>query len=110
MTVYATLRSTAKLTVKFRINPVSKFTVYWSMGDSVLQDINIINTINGDLVQTTYIILNVTNEQLGKYTIKVINWAINEENNEATFNIILTLTGNNSVLFLVCLNSSFCCD
>ena len=93
-TIYAILESTANLAVKFRMNPVSNCTVHWSMGDSVLQDTNIRNTVKGEHVQTTYSISNVTQEYLGKYTVRVINWAITGGNNEATFNIILALTGN----------------
>ena len=93
MTVFADLESTAILNVKFRMNPVSNYTVFWSMGDSVLQDTNIRNAVKDELVQTICSISNVTKEQLGSYTVLVINQAITSEHNEATFNVTLASRG-----------------
>ena len=96
MTVYVDLESTAILNAKFRMNPVSNYTVYWFMGNSELQDTNIINTAKGEHVQTTYAITNVTKEQLGNYTAHVINQAITTEHNEVTLNVLLALRGKKS--------------
>ena len=96
MTVYSVLASDANMTVKFRINPVSNYAVYWSISGLVLPNINVGNNVQGEHVQTTYFISNVTKEQLGNYTLRVINWAITSEPNEVTFNVILKLPGKKS--------------
>ena len=93
LTVYAALESAANLTVKFHINPTSNYTVYWSMGDLLVQDSNIRDTIEEHHVQTTYFIYNVTHEHLGTYNVRVINWAIIGEQNISRFNMTLKLPG-----------------
>ena len=104
MTVYATLDSAANLSVKFHMNPVSNYTVHWSMGTSNgLKDSNVNNTVKGNNVKTTYFISNVSKQQLGKYTVRVINSAITSEHNEAIFSVTLKLLGNKNNIML-CLN------
>ena len=92
LTAYTDLESTANLTVKFRVNPVINSTVYWIIGDSVLQDINIQNTLKDEQIQATYFISHVTDEKLGKYTVQVINWAMGKHN-KVTFPVVLKLRG-----------------
>ena len=95
LTVYAALHSSAALTVKFHINPVSDYKIYWSIGDTEVQHSVISNTENGRHVETTYSILDVTESQLGNYTVQVINQAIKREPNNATFTVVLELRGQN---------------
>ena len=97
MTVYTSLESAANLTVKFHMNPASNYTIDWSMGSSnSLQDTNIRNTVKDNQVKTTYFVSNVTKSQLGNYTVRVINSAIESEHNEAIFHVILKLKGEKS--------------
>ena len=93
MTVYTALGSDAVLTVKFQMNPVSNFTVYWSLGGEGIKNSNVKDTVNEEHVETTYFIRKVTNQHLGNYTVHVTNWAIASEHNEVTFNVILKLRG-----------------
>ena len=93
MVVYTVLESAANVTVKFHMNPVSNFTVHWSMGSSVLHDSNIKHTVTGNHVQTTYFISYVTNTQLGNYIVRVINFAIKNKPNEAIFKVKLKQRG-----------------
>ena len=97
MTVYTSLESAANLTMKFHMNPVSNYTVDWSMDSSnTFQDINVRNTVKDNQVKTTYFVSNVTKNQLGNYTVRVINSAIASEHNEAIFSVILKLKGKKS--------------
>ena len=96
MTVYAALEASADLTVKFRMNPVSNYTVSWFMADSAVQDTDITNAVKGEHIQTTYSILNVTKSELGNYTVQVINHVIMGEPNEAKFFVTLELRGENN--------------
>ena len=100
--MYSVLASDGNMTVKFRMNPVSNFAVYWSIGGLVLANINVGNNTEGEHAQTTYFISNVTKEQLGNYTVRVINWAITSEPNEVTFNVILKLPGKKSKAIFLC--------
>ena len=93
MTVYTSLESAVNLTVKFCMNPVSHYDIYWSKGGFVLQDTNVRNTEEGEHIQTTYCISNVTKIHLGNYTVQVINWAIESEPKEVKFNVTLKLRG-----------------
>ena len=93
MTVFSALGSDAILTVKFHINPVSNFTVFWSIGGIGVKNSNVKDTVNEGHIETTYFIRKVTNKQLGNYTVQVINWAIASEHNEVTFNVILEFRG-----------------
>ena len=95
LTVYAALDSSADLTVKFHINPVSDYKISWSIGDTVVQDSVVKNTVKEKHVETTYSILGVNESQLGNYTVQVINQAIRKEPNEATFTVVLELRGEN---------------
>ena len=95
-TVYAALESAANLTVKFRMNPVNDRKVTWSMCDSELQDTKVSDTVEGEHVQTTYSISDVTKQQLGNYTVQVINKAITSEHNEEKFIVVLELRGENN--------------
>ena len=105
MTVYSVLESNASLTVKFRINPVSNYSVYWSMDGPVLQDTHVVDIVKEEYVQTTCYILNVTQDQLGNYNVRVINWAISGEQNIVTFNVKLKLPGKKiNTLFLYSYN------
>ena len=104
MTVYTALYSAANLSVKFHMNPVSNYTVHWSMGSSIsLNDSNVNNTVRGNNVKTTYFISNVTKKHLGNYTVGVINSAITSEHNESIFEVTLKLLGKKSNVML-CLN------
>ena len=94
--MYATLHDSIDMTVKFHINPVTNYKVSWFMGDLEVLDTNISNTEKGKHVQTTYSILDVTKQQLGSYTIKVMNQAITGELSEATFTVALALKGENN--------------
>ena len=96
LTVYTSLESTAMLTVKFEMNPVNNYSVQWSMGDLLLQNIHVKDIIDGEQIQASCVISDVTNKQLGNYTVKVINWAIENEENEVTFNVILKLENKKS--------------
>ena len=96
MTVYTTLNDSTDMTVKFRINPVSNHKVSWFMGTLEVPNTNISSTEKGEHVQTTYSILDVTEEHLGSYTIRVINQAIIGEPNEAAFTVFLALKGENN--------------
>ena len=91
--MYTVLESAVTLLVKFHMNPVSNYTVYWSKEDLTPQDINIRDVTDGEYIQTTYFIRKVTTKHLGNYTVQVINWAIESEHKEATFNVILKLKG-----------------
>ena len=93
MTVYATLESPINVTVTFHINPTSNYTVHWSNGNLTLHNTKVINTEIGEYVQTTCFISEVTKEQLGNYTVKVINQVITGEHSQVTFNVILELRG-----------------
>ena len=93
MTVYTVLESAVNLTVKFCMNPVSNYDIYWTKGGLVLQDTNVRNTEKEKHIQTTYFISNVTDNQLGNYRVQVINWAIKNEPNEVIFNVTLKLRG-----------------
>ena len=99
MTVYTTLKSTANLSVNFHMNPANNYKVLWSFGNTVLQTNDVSNTEKGEHIQVTNSISNVTNQKLGKYTVRVINRAITSEHNEATFIITLKLIGKKSSTF-----------
>ena len=109
------MESDAILTVKFHMNPVSNFTVYWSMGGLWLQNTHVKNTVTEEHIETTYFIRKVTNQHLGNYTVHVINCAIASEHNEAAFNVILKLKdkkGKTSVCTVQCSlawSKSACC-
>ena len=92
MIVYTSLGSAVNLTVKFHIHPVNNYDVYWSLGGSVLQN-NVRDRVIMEHVKTTYFISNVTDEQLGSYGVRVINWACGNESNEVTFKVILKSRG-----------------
>ena len=96
MTVYAALGSIANLTVKFHINPLKSYNIYWSMKDTDIQDAGISSTEKKEYIQTTYSISEVTKLHLGNYTVQVINQAIIGELNEARFTVVLKLTGENN--------------
>ena len=96
MTVYSVLESNVNLTVKFRMNPVSNYAIHWWMGGSELPNTNVGYAVKKEYVETTYFISNMTQEQLGNYTVHVINWAITGEHNKVTFNVILKLPGKKS--------------
>ena len=96
MTVYTTLNDSTDMTVKFHINPVSNQKVSWFMGTLEVPNTNISSNEKGEYVQTTYSILDVTEEHLGSYTIRVINQAIIGEPNEAAFTVFLALKGENN--------------
>ena len=70
------------------MNPVSNYTIYWSKGNSTLQDIKVKNTVKEEQVQTTYFISEVTKDQLGNYTVQAINQV-----NQVTFNLNVELRG-----------------
>ena len=108
MTVYTSLESPINLTVKFCLNPVDNYDVYWSMGGLELQDANVRNTAKEEHIQTTYFISNVTNKHLGKYRVQVINWAIDSEHNDVIFNVTLKLRGKDSK-FMSILQVYVCC-
>ena len=95
ITVYTALGSSATLTMNFYINPVNNYPVHWYMGDSVIQDTTVRNTVIGTHVQTTYTIFKVTHWELGNYKVQVTNWAIHGEHREVTFNLKLALRGEN---------------
>ena len=96
MTVHAALGTAANLTVKFCINPISNYNISWSMGDIQFKDDDITNAEEGEHVQTTYSILNVTKSLYGNYTVQVINEVIPSESNEALFFMVLALTGKDN--------------
>ena len=98
MTVYAALEASADLTVNFRINPFSNYTVSWSMGNLEVNNTDISNTEKEEYVQTTYSISNVTKPQLGSYSVLIVNRAIIGHPNEATFTVVLALKGENNIL------------
>ena len=95
LTVYAALHSSADLTVKFHINPVNNYKVSWSRGDTEVQDSVINNAVKGKHVETTYSILDVTESQLGNYTVQVTNQAIKREPDKAMLTVVLELRGEN---------------
>ena len=95
-TVYTGLGSAANMTLKFRINPVTNYTVHWSMGDSGLE---VRNAVKGEHVQSTYFVSHVTNKTLGNYTIQVTNWPM-REHNIVTFYMVLKLRGKVNELVL----------
>ena len=99
MTVYTILESAANLTVKFHLNPVSDYAVYWSKDGLELQDTNIKNTAKEEHIESTYLIPNVTDNQLGNYRVQVINWAIENEPHEVIFNVTLKLRGKASIFY-----------
>ena len=103
MTVYADLEDTAILSVKFHMNPVNDYKVTWSMGDSKIQDHDVSNTVTGKHVQSTYSISDVTKQQLGNYTVQVINQAIRSKHDEAKFIVVLKLKGerNRTMKFVI---------
>ena len=101
MTVYTALNSAANLTMKFHINPVSNYKVHWYMGSSVLQDTNVKDTVKDNHVQTTYFISDVTNKQLGNYTVHVTNTAIESEPNKVIFNVLLKKIGNKIMGYII---------
>ena len=90
------MEDSVDLTVKFHINPVSSYTLFWSRSDLVLDYTKIRNIATDEHVQSTYFISSVTKEQLGTYNIQVINWAIRGKPNAVTSHVILALTGENS--------------
>ena len=97
MTAYTSLGSAANLTVKFHMNPANNYTVQWTMGSSnSLQDTNIRDKVKDNRIKTTYFISNVTKKQLGNYTVRVINPAITNKQNEAIFSVVLKLKGTKS--------------
>ena len=96
--MYAALEASADLTMNFRINPFSNYTVSWSMGNLEVQNTDISNTEKEDYVQTTYSISNVTKQQLGSYSVLIVNQAIIGHPNEATFTVVLELKGENNIL------------
>ena len=96
MVVYTSLESAVNLTVKFSMNPVNNYGIYWSMGSLLLQDTNIRNTEKEGHIQTTYSISKVTDNQLGNYRVQVFNWAIESESNKVIFNVTLKLRGKES--------------
>ena len=96
MIVYAAPEDSVNLIVEFRINPVSNYKVAWFMGGTQMQDTDVSNTAKGEHAQTTYSISNVTKLQLGSYTVRVINRAIKDQPNEATFIVVLKLKGENN--------------
>ena len=106
LTVYTALESAAILTVKFHMNPVTNYTVYWYKGGSSLDDTNIRDKVKGKHIQTSYFVTYVKNKHLGNYTVQVINWAIASEHNEVTFNVILKLRGKKKLHHFFTLN--FC--
>ena len=93
ITVYAALESPINLTVKFHINPVSNYTVYWFNGNSTILDTKVKTIVNEEQVQTTYSISEVTKDHLGNNTLQAINQAILDENNQVIFNLVLKLRG-----------------
>ena len=97
LTVYTALESAAILTVKFHINPVINYTVYWYKDGLLLDDTNIRDKEKGKHIQTSYFITYVKNKHLGNYTVQVINLAIVSEHNEVTFNVILKLRGKKNL-------------
>ena len=102
MTVYTALESAAYLTVKFNMNPVSNYTVHWSMGSSdSLQNINVMDAVIGNQVKSTYFVSNVTKKELGNYTVRVINSAIASEYREVAFYVMLKLEGKKSKDFML---------
>ena len=96
LTVYTYLESDAILTVNFQMNPVNNYTVNWLMGGQRLKNTNVRDVVDGEHVQTFHLISDVINKHLGNYTVRVINWAIENEHNEATFHVILKLRGKKS--------------
>ena len=101
MTVYTALYSAANLSVKFHMNPVSNYTVHWSMDSSnSLKNSNVNNAVKGNNVKTTFFISNVTKKHLGNYTVRVINSAIASKHNEAIFGVTLKLLGEKSYVML----------
>ena len=94
--VYSALESAVVLTVKFHMNPVNNYTAFWSMDGLELEHANVRDKVKGQQVQTTYFISDLTEEQLGNYTVQVINWDITSKQKEATFNVILKLSGKSS--------------
>ena len=89
--VYTSLQSDALLTVHFQMNPVNNYTVYWSMDSLRLKNTNVRDIINGEHIQTSHLVSDVTNKQIGNYTVRIVNWAIESEDNEVRFNVILKL-------------------
>ena len=106
--VHAALGSDAILTVKFQMNPVSNYTIHWSMDELMLPNTNVKNTYNGEHVQTSYIISGVTKEHLGNYTVQIINWAIATEDNEVSFNLELKMGGTTMQYYAIFSPCSFC--
>ena len=96
LTVYSALKSAVVLTVKFHMNPVNNYTAFWSINGLELDHANVRDIVKGQQVQTTYFIPDLTEEQLGNYTVQVINWDIASKQNEATFNVILKWSGKSS--------------
>ena len=96
MTVYVALGSIANLTVKFHINSIKNCNIYWSMGNTDIQDADITSIEKGEYIQTTYSISEVTKLHLGNYNVQVINQAIMGEQNEALFTVVLKLRGENN--------------
>ena len=97
--MYTDLGSAANLTVKFQMNPVSKYTVSWFMGDSVLKYTNVRNPGGSVHVQIAYFVSYVTKKRLGNYTVEVINLAISEHN-KVTFHMMLKLRGKKGYAFI----------
>ena len=102
LTVYTSLESDAMLTVKFEMNPVNNYTIHWSMGEQRLENTNVKDIIDGEHIQASHVISDVTSKQLGNYTVRVVNWAIENEENEVTFILKLKEKKSKSKSFSPC--------
>ena len=71
--VYTSLQSDALLTIHFQINPLNNYAVYWPMDSLRLKNTNVRDVVNGEHIQTSHLVSDVTNKQLGNYTVRIVN-------------------------------------